>query len=95
MDHRRMSRVLNERLLRQTASGRIACTERQLQPYGYMARVSEADPAQRIVSVRNSPEWRRLKGRPQISLPEQVNRSCHELLRMGRGPKGDLAEGIL
>ncbi len=44
--------------------------------------------------VRNAPiypVWRRPRGRQQLSWLEQVDESCQELLRMGRGPAWRLA----
>lgn len=45
----------------------------------------EADPAHWVVSVRDDLEWRRPKECSQSPWLEQVDRSCQEALRMGRG----------
>ncbi len=75
--------VSNRRLLRETDSSRITCIvrERQLRLYGHVAPYPEVDPAQRFLSVRDNPVWRRPRGRPQLSLLEQFDESCQELLR--------------
>ena len=48
------SDVSNERLLRETQMRFVTCIvrERQLRLYGHVARFSDADPARRILSVR-------------------------------------------
>ena len=43
--------------------------------YGHVARCPEADPAHRVVSVRDNPEWKRPRGRSQSSWLEEVDRS--------------------
>ncbi len=85
--------VLSQRLLRETDSRPITCIvrERQLQLYGHVAHYREVDPAQRVLSVWDIPVWRRPRGRPQLLWLEQVDESCQELLRMGRGPAWRLA----
>ncbi len=85
--------VSNRRLLRETDSRPITCIvrERKLRLYGHVARYSEVDRAHWVVSVRDNPVWRRPRGRPQLSCLEQVDESCQELLRMGRGPAWSLA----
>ncbi len=65
--------------------------ERQLRLYGHVARYPEVDPAHRVVSVRDDLVWRRPRGCPQLSWLEQVDESCQELLKMGRGPAWRLA----
>ncbi len=85
--------VSNRRLLRETDSRPITCIvcERQLRLYGHVAHYPEVDPAHQVISVRGNPVWRRPRGRPQLSLLEQVDESCQELLRVGRGPAWRLA----
>ena len=93
MGYRWYDYVSNQRLLRETDSRPITCIvrERQLRLYGHVARYPEVDPAHRVVSVRDNPVWRRPRGRPQLSWLGQVDESCQELLRMGRGPAWRLA----
>ena len=93
MGYRWYDFVSNQRLLRETDSTPITWTvrQRQLRLYGHVARYPEADPAHRVVSVRDNPEWRRPRGRPRSSWLEQVGRSCEEILGMGRGPAWRLA----
>lgn len=93
MGYRWFDFVSNQRLLRETDSRPITCIvrQRQLRLYGHVARYPEVDPAHRVVSVRDNPVWRRPRGRPQLSWLEQVDESCGELLRMGRGPAWRLA----
>ena len=56
--------VSNEGLLRETQMRFVTCVvrERQLWLYGHVARFPDADPAHKILSVRESPEWRRPMG---------------------------------
>ena len=95
MGYRWNDHVSNQRLLRETDSRPVTCIvlERQLRLYGHVARFPEVDPAYRVVSVRDNPEWRRPRGRPQSSWLEQVDRSCRELFGMGRVPAWRLAGG--
>ncbi len=85
--------VLNRRLLRETDLRPITCIvcERQLWLYGHVACYPEVDPAHQVVSVWDNPVWRWPRERPQLSWLEQVDESCQELLRMGRGPAWRLA----
>ena len=78
--------VSNQRLLDETESSLITCIvrERQLKLYGHVARYPEVDPAHRVVSVRDNPEWRRPRGRPQGSWLEQIDGSCWDVLGIGR-----------
>ena len=46
--------------------------ERQLRPYGHVARFPDADPAHQILSARKSREWSRPMGRPRASWLQQV-----------------------
>lgn len=50
-----------------------------------MKRYPETDSAHLVVSVTGCPGWRRPRGCPYNSWLKQVNRSCNEGLRMGRG----------
>ena len=86
MGYRWYDRVRNERLLRETESRPIThiIRHRQLQLYGHVARFPEADPAHRVISERVNPGWRRPRGRPRNSWLEQIDHSCHEILRGGR-----------
>ncbi len=63
-----------------------------IQAYG-----PDVDPAHRVVSVRDNPVWRGPSGRPQLLWLEQVDESCQELLRMGKGdlPGGTLGFGVV
>ena len=87
--------VSNQRLLRETESRPITSIvcQRQLRLYGHVARYPEADPAHRVVSVRDNPAWRRPRGRPHSSWLGQVAVSCREVLGMGRDPAWRLARG--
>lgn len=60
--------------------------ERQPRLHGHVARCPRADRAR--FSIRENPEWRRPRGRPQSSWNEQVNGSCYEVFGMGEGPAG-------
>ncbi len=93
MGYRWYGFVSNQRLLRETDTTPItwAVRQRQLRLYGHVARFPEADPAHQVVSARDNPEWRRPRGRPRNSWLEQVDRSCREMLGMGRGPAWRLA----
>ena len=53
--------VSNERVLGETQMRFATCIvrERQLRPYGHMARFPNADPAHQILSAREPREWRR------------------------------------
>ncbi len=88
-----MTFVSSRRLLRETDSTFITCIvrQRQLQLHGHVACFPEADPAHRVASVRDNPEWRRPWGRPRSSWHEQVDRFCRKVLRFGRGPALRLA----
>lgn len=48
--------------------------ECQLRLHGHVTCYSKVNPAHWVVYLRDNPEWRR----PGSSLPEQVDRSCHE-----------------
>ena len=78
--------VSNQQLFRETDSRPISSIvrQRQLRLYGHVARYPEANPAYRVVSVRDNPTWRRPRGRPQKSWLQQVDASCWESLGMGR-----------
>ena len=69
MGYRWYDYVSNQRLLRETESRPVTSIvlERQLRLYGHVARFPEVDPAYRVASVRDNPEWRRPRGRPCIS----------------------------
>ena len=73
--------VSNQRLFHETDLRPITNTvrQRQLRLYGHVARYPEADPACRVVSIRDNPTWRR----PWLP---QVDASCWELLGVGREP---------
>ena len=53
--------------------------ENRLQLYGHVARFPDADPAQQILSVRESREWRRPKGRPRSSWLQQFDQHLKEM----------------
>ncbi len=76
----------NQRLLHETESRPVTSVvrERQHRLYGHVARLLDVDPAHRVLSVRDNPGWRRPKGRPRKSWLGRVDRSCWELLGMGR-----------
>ena len=78
--------VSNQRLLRETESCSVTSIvqERQLRLYGHVARFPNVDPAHRVLSAGNNPAWRRPRGRPRNSWLGNVDRSCRELLGMGR-----------
>ena len=86
MGYRWYDYVTNERLLRETESRHITCIvrQRQLQFYGHVARFKDVDPAHRVISERDPPEWRRPRGRPQNSWLRNVDRHCRELLGIGQ-----------
>ena len=93
MGYRWYDFVSNQRLFHETDSRPITSIvrQRQLRLYGHVARYPEADPACRVVSVRDNPTWRRPRGRPQNSWLRQVDASCWELLGIGREPAWRLA----
>ena len=93
MGYRWYDFVSNQRLFHETDSRPITSIvrQRQLRLYGHVARYPEADPACRVVSVRDNPTWRRPRGRPQNSWLRQVDASCWELLGIGREPAWGLA----
>ena len=88
MGYRWYDFVANQRLFRETDSRPITSIVRQhqLRLYGHVARYLEADPAYRVVSVRDNPTWRRTRGGPQNSWLRHVDASCWESLSMGREP---------
>ena len=71
----------NERLLRETQMRFVTCIvcEHQLQLYGHVARFPDTDPAHQILSLRESPEWRRPMGRRCASWLQQVDRHLKEM----------------
>ena len=87
-------RVTNQRLLRETETRPITnrVEQRQLRLFGHVARLPEADPAHRVLSVADNPGWRRPRGRPYLSWLGEVDESLRGL-GMGRGPAWDLARG--
>ncbi len=78
--------VSKQRLLHETESRPVTSIvrERQLRLYGHVARLPDVDPAHRVLSVRDNPGWRRPRGRPRNSWLGKVDRSCLELLEVGR-----------
>ena len=80
--------VSNERLLSETESRPVTSIirERQLRLYGHVARLPDVDPAHRVLSVRDNPEWRRPRGRPRDTWLRKVDRFCRET--SGRGKAG-------
>ncbi len=59
----------NQRLLHETGSRSVTSIvrERQLRLYGQVARLTDVDPAHRVLSVRDNTEWRTPRGRPRNS----------------------------
>ena len=53
--------------------------EHQLRLYGHVAHFPDTDPAPKILSARESPEWRRPMGRPRALWLEQVDRHLEEI----------------
>lgn len=51
---------------------------------GHVTCVLEVDSAHRVVSSSDISEWRKPRGRPQVSWLEQVDRSCRELSMDGK-----------
>ena len=51
-------------------------TERQMSMFGHVARLSSDDPAHRIISCPNPPEWRRRPGRPHLTWLRQMDGHC-------------------
>ena len=86
MGYRWNDYVSNDRLLHETESRPVISIvrERQLRLYGHVARLPEVDPAHRVLSVRDNPEWRRPRGRPRNSWLGKIDRSCRELFGIGR-----------
>ncbi len=79
--------ISNQRLLHETELRPVTTSivrECQLQLYGYVARLPEVEPANRVLSVRDNPKWRRQRGWPHNSWLGKVDWSCWELLGMGR-----------
>lgn len=84
--------ILEEEIL-QEALLRLICTVQQcqLQPYRHMAYFWKVNPAHWIVLLLENTAWRRPRGCSQTSWLEQIDRSCVEILRMGRWPTWSLA----
>ncbi len=61
----------------------IVC-EHKLWLYGHVARLPDVDPAHRVLSVKDNPALNRPRRRPRNSWLGKVDRSCRELLEMGR-----------
>ncbi len=78
--------VSNQRLLHEIESGPFTSIvrEHQLRLYAHVARLPDVDPANRVLSVRDNPGSRRPKGRPRNSWLGKVDRSCRQLLGLGR-----------
>jgi len=53
--------------------------ERELRLFGHVAHFPDADPAHQILSARESPEWRRPRGRPRASWLHEVDRHLKEM----------------
>ncbi len=87
--------VSTQRLLHETGSRFVTSIdrERQLRLYGHVARLPDVDPAHRVLSVRDNPEWRRPTGRPRNSWLGKINRSCWDRLRMDRAAAWEFARG--
>ncbi len=87
--------VSNQRLFHETASGSVTSIvrERQLRLYGHVARLPDVDPAHRVLSVRDNPEWRRLRERPRNSWLGKNDRSCWDRLGMDRAAAWEFARG--
>ena len=83
-----MDFVSNERLLRETQMRFVTCIvrERQLRLYGHVAHFPDADPADQILSARESREWRRPMGRPRASWLQQVDQHLKEIGMARRRP---------
>ncbi len=58
--------VSKERLLHENGSRSVTSMvhERQLRLYWHVASLPDVDPAHKVLSVRDNPEWRRARGRP-------------------------------
>ncbi len=87
--------VSNQRLLHETGSRSVTSIvrERQLRLYGHMARLPDVDPANRVLSVRDNPEWRRPSGRPRNSWLGKIDRSCRDRFGMDRAAAWEFARG--
>ncbi|XP_069970674.1 uncharacterized protein [Penaeus vannamei] len=68
----------------------VTCTirDRQLGLYGHLARFPQDDPAHQVISVRDTPGWRRPVGRPRRSWLGQINQTCREELEMDESLPG-------
>ncbi len=58
-----------------------------------MARLPDVDPAHRVRSVRDNPEWRRPVGRPRYSWLGKIDRSFRDRLGMDRAAAWEFARG--
>lgn len=55
----------------------VACIVReQLRLYGHVARFLKLNPTHQVVSVKDSPKWRRARERPQEPWLKQDNKFC-------------------
>ncbi len=95
MGYRWFDIVSNQRLLRETESRRIACTirQRQFRLYGHVARISQVDPANRVVFARGNPRWKRPMGRPQTSWLRKSMNPAGMFLEWEEGLHVDLPGG--
>ncbi len=87
--------VSNQRLLHETGSRSVTSIvhERQLRLYRHVARLPDVDPAHRVLSVRDNPEWRRRRGRPRNSWLGKVDRLCRDRLGIDRAAAWEFARG--
>ncbi len=86
MGYRWNDLVSNQRLLHETESRSVTSIvrERQLRLYGHVERLPDVDPAHKFLSARDNPGWRRPRGRQRNLWLGKVDRSCRELLGLGR-----------
>ena len=84
--------VSKERLLRHTQMICVTCIvhEHQLQLYGHVARLADADPAHQILSAREPRDWRKPMGQPHASWLQRVDRQLKE---KGMGQPSAWGEG--
>ncbi len=95
MGYRWNDLVSNQRLLHETGSRSVTSIVRegQFRLYEHVARLPDVDPAHRVLSVRDNPEWRRSRGRPRNSWLRKIDSSCRDHLGMDRAAVWEFVRG--
>ncbi len=94
MGYRWNDNVSNQRLLHETGSRSVNKIVRERAMLcGYVDRLPNVDPAYRVLSVRDNPEWRKPMGRPRNSWLGKIDRSCRDRLEIDRTAAWEFAWG--